>query len=619
MIFFSFLYCFIGYKIFYNLIISNNIIISYGIHPFNICTKIPELWKYIKIIYIFFYIFSSIIISNIFYNFLINFFQKIKKIINKFLNKIKLFCIFKKTILILFFPFNLIYIFLNNKIKKKYTFFYTEKNKNNNLLFNKLISNNFKNKSNFINNLLNLYIGNSVLTNKSIFLPLKSLYQNILITGTIGTGKTTSAMYPFTKQLIEYCSTDNNNKIGMLILDVKGNYHAKVSEFAKNCGRKDDLIVISLNGKYKYNPLHKPNLKPSIIANRLKTILLLFSPNNSESYWLDKVEQILTECIKLCRLYNLGYVTFEEIHKLISIENYYAEKIEYLRNKFLKNEFSNEDIYNLISSLNFFQKEFYSLDQRTLSILKSEITRITNIFISDYEIYKTFNPIKEELNFLGFEDLINSGKIVVLNMNISEYKALSKIIATYLKLDFQTDVMSRLSNNFKNSSRSVAFISDEYHEYCTSSDSEFYAQSREAKCINIVATQSYTSLLNSINNKYAVEVIIQNLVNKIWFRTDDIFTIESIQKQIGKEDKEKIFKSISENAKKTDYSYISNSLNSLDSSISESINTQITYDFVYDTNFFTQNLETFSALCFLSDGTKIIKPQKLNLKPYFKK
>ena len=464
-----------------------------------------------------------------------------------------------------------------------------------------------------------MYIGNSVKNNKPIFLPLKSLYQNILITGTIGTGKTSSAMYPFTKQLIEYCSTDNSNKIGMLILDVKGNYHAKVSEFAKNCGRNDDLIIISLNGKYKYNPLHKPNLKPSIIANRLKTILLLFSPNNSESYWLDKVEQILTECIKLCRLYNCGYVTFEEIHKLISIENYYAEKIEYLRNMFLKNEFSNEDIYNLISSLNFFQKEFCSLDQRTLSILKSEITRITNIFISDYEIYKTFNPIKEELNFLGFEDLINSGKIVVLNMNISEYKALSKIIATYLKLDFQTDVMARLSNNFKNSSRSVAFISDEYHEYCTSSDSEFYAQSREAKCINIVATQSYTSLLNSINNKYAVEVIIQNLVNKIWFRTDDIFTIENIQKQIGKEDKEKIFKSISENAKKTDYSYISNSLNSLDSSISESINTQITYDFVYDTNFFTQNLETFSALCFVSDGTKIIKPHKLNLKPYFKK
>ena len=272
-----------------------------------------------------------------------------------------------------------------------------------------------------------------------------------------------------------------------------------------------------------------------------------------------------------------------------------------------------------MSSLSFFQKEFLSLDLRTSSILKSEITRITNVFVSDYEVYKTFNPKEEELNFYGFEDLINSGKIVVLNMNISEYKALSKIIATYLKLDFQTEVMARLANNFKNSNRIVSFISDEYHEYVSVSDSEFYAQSREAKCINIVATQSYTSLLNSLNNKYSVEVIIQNLVNKFWFRTDDIFTIENVQKQIGKEDKEKLFKSISENAKETNYSYITNTLNSTDSSISESISTQISYDFVYDTKFFTQELENFCSLSFLSDGNKIIEPQKIKLKPYFKK
>lgn len=231
-----------------------------------------------------------------------------------------------------------------------------------------------------------------------------------MITGTIGTGKTSSAMYPFTKQLIEYSCADVKNKIGMLILDVKGNYYKKVCEFAKNCSRENDLIVIRLGGKYKYNPLHKPNLKASVLANRLKTILLLFSPNNSESYWLDKVEQVLSECIKLCRLYNDEYVTFDEIHKLISIPNYYAEKIECLRNKFINNEFSKEDIYNLLSSLNFFQKEFLSLDLRTLSILKSEITRITNVFVSDYEIYNTFNPKKEELNFFGFEDLINSRK-----------------------------------------------------------------------------------------------------------------------------------------------------------------------------------------------------------------
>ena len=614
---------------------ANSVIITYGIHPFDICIKNPDLWKYIKIIFLISYIFSSFIISNFLYFILSLFFQKIINLINNLIDKTKSI-INKFNLSKLFIIKNLINYIFSKKIKSenksrkkqknKYIFFGDEENPENSngnyqlnnkrittKIDNKLIKNNLPRKT------LNLFIGNSFEDKKSIYLPETSLYQNILITGTIGTGKTSSAMYPFTKQLIEFYCKNEENKIGMLVLDVKGNYYLKVSEFAKNCGREDDLIVISLGGKYKYNPLHKPNLKPSILAHRLKTILLLFSPNNSESYWLDKVEQILTECIKLCRLYNNGYVTFEEIHKLISVDNYYAEKIEILRNKFSHNEFSHEDIYNLISSLNFFQKEFLSLDLRTLSILKSEITRITNVFVSDYEIYKTFNPKEDELNFYGFENLIKMGKIVVLNMNISEYKNLSKIIATYLKLDFQTEVMARLANNFETSTRTVAFISDEYHEYCTASDSEFYAQSREAKCINIVATQSYTSLLNTLNNKYSVDVIVQNLVNKFWFRTDDIFTIESAQKQIGKEDKERSLRSISENAKETNYSYITNTLNSTDSSISESISTQVYFEFVYDTKFFTQELENFCSLAFLSDGNKIMKPQKIRLKPYFEK
>ncbi len=103
------------------------------------------------------------------------------------------------------------------------------------------------------------------------------------------------------------------------------------------------------------------------------------------------------------------------------------------------------------ASLNFFlffKKEFDNLDDRTRAILISEITRITNTFISDYQVNSTFSPPKEKLNFLGFNDVIKNGKIVILNMNISEYSLLSKIIATYLKLDFQTEILFSLSNNY---------------------------------------------------------------------------------------------------------------------------------------------------------------------------
>lgn len=480
-------------------------------------------------------------------------------------------------------------------------------------IFNKHKNNNLERDSNS----LQLVVGLNKEFGKTLAIPEYGLFQNILITGTIGSGKTSSAMYPFTRQLLEYKYNDANSKIGMLILDVKGNYFSQVYNYAQNIGRLNDLIEIKIKGKYFYNPLDKPFLKPSVIANQLKTILLLFSPNNSESYWLDKSEAVLTEAIKLCRLYNNNYVTFTEIHNLVTKPDYYHEKIANLREKFTKNELSKKQIYNLLSAINFFEKEFLSLDLRTLNILRSEITRITNCFVSDFEVERTFCPPKNKINFHGFKDVINLGKIVVLNMNINEFRNLSKIISAYLKIDFQTEVMRRLTK--KNiSNRVVAFISDEYSEYVTSTDANFFSQSREARCINIISTQSYNSILNTLNNKYSTEIIVQNLVNKIWFRTDDIYTIENAQKQIGKVDKERLSKTISENAKQTNYNFITRSFNSKDSSISESINTYVQNDYVYDFKFFTQELETFNALCFLTDGNKILPPCKIELFPYFK-
>ena len=464
-------------------------------------------------------------------------------------------------------------------------------------------------------NSLSLLIGYDS-NNKKIILPESGLYQNFLITGTIGSGKTASAMYPFTRQLLEYNSKNKSSKIGMLILDVKGNYYQQVKKYAKQYSLEDDLIVLSLKGEICYNPLHKPHLKPQVLANRLKTILLLFSENNSESYWLDKAEEVICECIKLCRLYNNGYVTFLELHKLVTNPNYYKEKLQYLRNLFVSGKLTHKQIYELNTSLNFFEKEFQNLDSRTKGILVSEITRITNTFVSDYDVMNTFCSQKSKLTFHGFDEVLSSGKIVVLNMNIFEYSLLSKIIATYLKLDFQTEVMAHLS---KNQVKTSAFICDEYDKFASKTDGEFFSLSREAKCINIVSTQSYSSLKTTLKEEAFVKVTIQNLINKIWFRTDDIFTVEEAQKQLGKEDKEKISKSISESAKETTFSYITNTLNSQNSNISETFSTYTQNDYIFESNFFSQNLETFTALTFLSDGNKIFPPEKTQMIPYFKK
>lgn len=257
-------------NIFKPILETNSLIFPFAVHPFDIAKVYPETWNLLKSLYFISSFFSFFILFNKLFNLIYSMFPEITAI---------------------------------SRTKDPR---FTEE--------------------------LSLFLGTNL--NEPIFISEKGLYQNILITGTIGTGKTSSAMYPFTKQLIDYKASNSLEKLGMLILDVKGNYFNQVVKFAASSNRLKDIVCIDLSGNFKYNPLDKPNLSPIVLANRLKTILTIFSPNNSESYWLDKAEQILAESIKFCRLYNSGYVSFSEIHKLIMFPEYYSEKISITKKLF---------------------------------------------------------------------------------------------------------------------------------------------------------------------------------------------------------------------------------------------------------------------------------------------
>ena len=185
--------------------ISKEILIKYAVHPFNLYEKNLELWNNIKIIFNISYIISSFIISRFISN---------------------------------FFNFSL----KNNLPQKK------------------------KKKENIEKN-LKIFIGKNLNNSENIYISEYGLYQNILITGTIGSGKTSSAMYPITEQLIKYKCDDFTQKIGMLLLDVKGNYYNQVKKFAYENNRMKDIVVIEVGGENYYNPLDKPDFVGYIIKD----------------------------------------------------------------------------------------------------------------------------------------------------------------------------------------------------------------------------------------------------------------------------------------------------------------------------------------------------------------
>ena len=130
------LFCsFFNFKIFRPIYEATEVIIPYGIHPFDICTKNPELWQIIKTTYIFTSSISFFLIGHFVYT------RIILKLI-QFLKNIK-----------------------SNSI---------EKNNKNKIANKNIKSNNFK-KSLF------LKVGKD--ENKNIvYIPESGLYQNFLIT-----------------------------------------------------------------------------------------------------------------------------------------------------------------------------------------------------------------------------------------------------------------------------------------------------------------------------------------------------------------------------------------------------------------------------------------------------
>ena len=361
------IYYFFSIIFFKEILYGENIIFPYALNKFYIDIEYPKLWKKIKLYFFIINILTPVIILLI-YNF--KKYNIWKKLYIKGLDKNKGRDFFKINL---------------DKHTKKDEFSIMDLKKESKCL---------KNTDNMN---LKILLGFDEEKN-SIFLEEKALFQNVLITGSIGTGKTSSGMYNITKQLISYNSY-NEKKIGMLILDVKGNYYDFVKKEAIKNGRLKDLVCVDLSGDIFYNPLDKIELSSDVIANRLKEILLLFSKNNTESFWIDKAGMILAEVIKFIRLYNDNYVTFYEIHKIINDIEYYVEMKKKIKGKLIKNKYDEKEIFNINSSVDYIEKEFLKLDERTKGILIAEISRITGIFVLNYDINKVFCPRKEKINF----------------------------------------------------------------------------------------------------------------------------------------------------------------------------------------------------------------------------
>ena len=169
--------------------------------------------------------------------------------------------------------------------------------------------------------------------------------------------------------------------------------------------------------------------------------------------------------------------------------------------------------------------------------------------------------------------------------------------------------------------RPVLFLCDEYQAFATvgesdpTGDEKFFALSRQAKCIALVATQSVSSLRSTLSGE-SWRTLLQTFRTKIFLALSDDFSAKTASELCGKEEQFKLNYSISENGHDAGVSLFSGRTTAHRSSVSTSKSYSLQRDFVFEPKIFGE-LKNAESIVLAYDGVNPLPPTFCYLKPYY--
>ena len=458
---------------------------------------------------------------------------------------------------------------------------------------------------------------------KWLAIPQKALNGNVLITGSIGTGKTQGTILSYIDQLFSQFS----HKPAALILDPKGSFIEKATTILKEQGVSDKCVFLgdikdSHQGPTQtFNPVYIDNtLKNSNymeVASMIRAAAKNFSGRGSESpIWEDSAFNLTKNVVVYCAAV-LDYFTLLDCYKTMLIADS-KEVTENLKKALEDNRFDEEERYNIQCALQYF-KEYSLFEDKFKSGVLVSSTTFLNQF-QDFRAAQIFCPKKENLTIPSMDKIVDEGRILLFN---ASNEALSRSMGTFVKLHYERSVLGRLKDTNRPKSTLAALIADEYQDIVSVGyggvigDDKICAKGREANFFFLAASQSINSIYNAIGNETAAKELIQNFRTRIACHSSDIDTICNFKELMGQEEKETTSRSVSEQSQRTTRNFILGGFDSKDAHINESISTSQQKEFLVTGKDFSR-LKSFEAFAQVYNGVET-NFYKLFLKPYFLK
>ena len=223
------------------------------------------------------------------------------------------------------------------------------------------------------------------------------------------------------------------------------------------------------------------------------------------------------------------------------------------------------------------------------------------------------------------DHLIESGKVLALNMPAGTNPALARAIGVMLKNAWLQSLLRRPAQMKAEPDRYVrpaVFICDEYQAFASvgeddpSGDEKAFALTRQCRVIPIVATQSISSLRSVLGSSEAWRTLLQTLRTRIFLSLSDEASAEIASKLCGQVAKIKSSYTINESARSSGINLMSAQAGGGRGSVGASKSFQERREALFQPRDFAL-LGNCQAICLPYDGVQSLPPRRVYLKPHY--
>ena len=223
------------------------------------------------------------------------------------------------------------------------------------------------------------------------------------------------------------------------------------------------------------------------------------------------------------------------------------------------------------------------------------------------------------------DELIESGKVLALNMPAGANPALARAIGVMLKNAWLQALLRRPAKMKESPGsyfRPAVFICDEYQAFASvgeddpSGDEKSFALTRQCRCIPIVATQSISSLRSVLGSSEAWRALLQTLRTRIFLSLSDDASAKIASELCGQVTKIKGSYTISESSKHAEISPLSGRAGGGGGSIGATKSFREQREAIFHPRDFAL-LSNCQAICLPYDGTQSLEACRVYLKPHY--